>query len=214
MSELTGIILSAGFSRRMKAFKPLVLYRGLPFLLQILQKLAPVCRELRVVTGYRSEELQSQTRQLLLQLAEENRPGNRWLEVRKKIRFIYNPQYPFGMFSSLKAGISQLSPDSAILYHQVDQPHIPDAFYAELARQYQPEIDWLQPVFQGIPGHPVILGARVLDAVRKAAPNANLRQIKIENHFHILNFETGYQQILSDFDFPNDLREEATNEDL
>lgn len=214
MTYLSGLILCAGFSSRMGAFKPLVTYHGLPFLLHILYKMEPVCRELRVVTGFRSDELKSQIRQQLLILAQNNAEDGRWRQIRKKLQFIHNPQYPFGMFTSLKAGIRDLLEDAAVLYHMVDQPHIPEAFYPEISGKYRSGMDWLQPVFNGQPGHPLILGERVLTTIREAPPNTNLRKIKQENQFHIEYFVTGYREILSDFDYPADLREEAANEDI
>ncbi|MDZ7765978.1 MAG: nucleotidyltransferase family protein [Melioribacteraceae bacterium] len=53
-NKLTGIILSAGLSGRMKAFKPLLkLPNGKTFIQSIVEKLSGVCDEIIVVTGFK-----------------------------------------------------------------------------------------------------------------------------------------------------------------
>lgn len=94
--KIAMIILAAGFSERMDAFKPLLPVLGESALLRAVElgRLAKVhC--ISVVTGYRHEDVEAA---LLSRHA-------------KNIRHIYNNRYRDGMFSSVITGVHSLPND-------------------------------------------------------------------------------------------------------
>ncbi len=67
--KIHGIVLSAGLSGRMKMFKPLADYKGKTFLNNIIIKLDKICDEIIIVTGFKSDELKTET---IKSLEDEN----------------------------------------------------------------------------------------------------------------------------------------------
>ncbi len=57
---ITTIILAAGFSSRMKEFKPLSVFSGKTFLENVIVKPATISREIIVVTGYKNELIEKE----------------------------------------------------------------------------------------------------------------------------------------------------------
>ena len=127
--KVNGIILSAGLSTRMDAFKPLLIYKGQTFVSSILQKLFPVCEKTGIITGYKFDKVNIVIENIIHEnaLAED------------KIKLIYNPEFEKGMFSSLQCGLQELLKCDWLLYHFVDQPHIPKDFYPQLINQIENE---------------------------------------------------------------------------
>ncbi len=81
-----GLVLAAGYSRRMGDFKPLLELGGVPALSRAVRCLEGSAEEVAVVTGHRGEEL-----------AE-------LIEGEGAVR-LHNPDYDRGMFTSVRTGI-------------------------------------------------------------------------------------------------------------
>ncbi len=211
MSNLDTLIISAGYSGRMKGFKPLMNYEGMPFLLSIILKAGPVSGKIIVVTGYRSEDVQEEIGLWLHRV-----PNQHWLELTgttteqwqnlpNKIEYIYNPEYDNGMFGSLQTGLKQLRKTEWVLYHFVDQPHIPASFYRQFASQLSPEFDWVQPQFNGKNGHPILIRNSIISSIITADPANDLRTISEQMTIQRKFWDCRYSQILEDFDTEWDL---------
>ncbi len=192
--NITGIIISAGFSKRMRKFKPLLMYNGNSFLNNIATKLCLVCDDIIIVTGYNADQIKNHI--------------SEWDPILKeKIKIIYNDNYKRGMFTSLKRGVEAISKYDWVLYHFVDQPTLPNEFYEEFRKQIDLTNDWIQPIYKGQKGHPILFNEKVMDLIASAGDNSNLRNISSEGMINKTFWECKCPEILSDFDTPNDLLE-------
>ncbi len=179
MKNLNGLIVSAGYSSRMNDFKPLMYYHEFPFILHILLKLGTVCDKICIVTGYRSEDIQEEIQMWLNRIPNSEwltRMGIKpdiWQNLSQKIQFVFNPDYDKGMFTSLQTGLKALKNSEWILYHFVDQPILPTVFYHDFVKQINPGFHWIQPVYKGKKGHPIIIHNTLTTHLINAEPNKN-----------------------------------------
>lgn len=183
--SITGLIISAGFSSRMKKFKPLLQYDGKTFLHNIINKLDIVCDEIIVVTGYNSN----------LIVADLNLLSNKF-----KIKTIINKNYQDGMFTSLQSGLEQLVNRDWVLYHFVDQPNLPPNFYKDFVTQIDNSSDWIQPQYKGKNGHPIIMSKNIVDLIIAAPKSSNLKELTTNSNIAKKYWECNYSEIHDDID--------------
>lgn len=211
MDKPAGIILSAGFSSRMKSFKPLITYSNIPFLLSVILKLAKVCENIVIVTGFRGEELRKKILSWFNRDPEiedsllNSFTTTEWLKLPSRIHFVYNPKYKSGMFCSLQCGLRYLRNSNWILLHFVDQPHLPIKFYLQFVKQISLRYDWIQPVYQNQKAHPILLKQSVSKKIIEAASNSTLHQISQQPEFNKKYWECDIPQVLIDFDSREDI---------
>jgi CTP:molybdopterin cytidylyltransferase MocA len=91
--KITGLILSAGLSGRMKTFKPIINLNNKPLIVLITEKLLNICDNVVVVTGHKKEIV-------------ENTIAEYFNIKSNQLRTVFNNEYESGMFSSLKKGLS------------------------------------------------------------------------------------------------------------
>ena len=150
-ARIAAIVLAAGYSSRMVEFKPLLpLGGGTAFEHVISLFRAAGIAEVIAVLGYRAEELQP--------MAE--RAGARW---------VCNPRFEQGMFSSIVAG-SRALPDwvEAAFVLPADIPLARPGTVRQLAATFaerRPDIAY--PVFDGRRGHPPLIARAILDEAAK-----------------------------------------------
>ena len=184
-NNVTGLILAAGLSQRMGAFKPLMNFQGKPFVVSIINKLLDHCGKIIVVTGCWADELTG--------VIKANFDTN-------QIKLEYNPDYEKGMFTSLRKGVAAAQGNDWVLYHFIDQPFFTNAFYSEFVSQIDVSYDWIQPSYNGRPGHPIMFGKKVSDLIINSLLQSSLREIK-NNHAVIRKeWACSYPEVLIDFD--------------
>ena len=188
-NKIYSIILSAGFSGRMKKFKPLLLYKGNSFVQNIVLKLSLVCEKIIIVTGYKEQEVEENVNQLNLQ---------------SKLEFVFNPDFEKGMFTSLKAGLRKAGNADWILYHFVDQPGLPSEFYSELLEQIEEDHNWIQPSIKNRRGHPILIKKELFELILKAPDDSSLREIRNSPIVKKKYWECNYQEIFQDVDTEED----------
>lgn len=188
---ITGIVLSAGLSGRMNAFKPLLkLNNGKTFIQTIVEKLSSVCDEIIVVTGYKNNEIE----QSLIST-----------EQKEKIKFVFNEAYKSGMFTSLQAGLSGTN-SKWFLYHFVDQPSLPLSFYSDFANQIDDQFNWIQPTYQNRKGHPILFDSYVKEMILKESEYNTLRNISMVTSIKKKFWECNTELIFQDIDTQEDYR--------
>ncbi|HET53744.1 MAG TPA: hypothetical protein ENN33_00840 [Ignavibacteria bacterium] len=188
-SHLTGIILSAGLSGRMNAFKPLLkLDNGKTFIQTIVEKLSNVCDEIVVVTGLNKNEIEES-----LTSAEQI----------KKVKFVFNENYKSGMFTSLQAGLKGAN-SSWYLYHFVDQPSLPLSFYSDFIQQIDDQFNWIQPTHNSKKGHPILFDNYVKKLILKSSKNKTLRDVAYDKSINKKFWECDTEIIFQDIDTQND----------
>ncbi|MDQ6657272.1 MAG: NTP transferase domain-containing protein [Actinomycetota bacterium] len=140
MSRIAGLLLAAGAGRRFGMPKALADSGGGPWVLTALQVLAG-CDPRIVVVGADGDEVAA-----LL-------PAD--------VTVVRNPRHTSGMASSLRAGLSAVADDvDAVLVTLVDLPDVTRAVAARVlaAAGIEPHGALARAVFDGRPGHPVLIG--------------------------------------------------------
>jgi len=141
MSEsVAGIILAAGASQRMGQPKPLLLWRGKPFVCHVARTaldagLTPVV----IVIGAHAEEVWAALADL-------------------PVEIVYNPNWAEGQSTSVQAGLQSLPPETdAAVFLLADQPHIPAALVRALLEQHaQTGAPIVAPLIGEQRGNPVL----------------------------------------------------------
>ncbi|WP_368499241.1 NTP transferase domain-containing protein [Herbiconiux sp. A18JL235] len=163
----TGVLLAAGAGTRMGRPKALVSdpLTGEPWLLRGIRALVDGgCSAVVVVLGARATE----ARELLATTVGGSPAGGiRVAPSTTTITVIEAPDWHDGLSASLRAGLSSLDPTTidAALITLVDLPRLPAASVARLLDVASPRTALRQAVYDGRPGHPVLIGADHLAAL-------------------------------------------------
>ncbi|MBF0510282.1 MAG: NTP transferase domain-containing protein [Deltaproteobacteria bacterium] len=179
------LILAAGYSSRMGAFKPL-LPLGSSFMLEMAInrfRLAGI-EDISVVTGYKAEEITP-------------------VLDRLGVKAILNAKYHKGMFSSIRAGVAGLEPRTeAFFLLPVDIPLIRPETITALGQAYRTHGPGLvYPCFEGARGHPPLISrACVADLPPDQA--GGLRAFLTRFEAQALNLDVVDEFILKDCDTP------------
>ncbi len=183
--KLDGIILSAGKSGRIRTHKAFLEYGGKSFIQNLLEKLSVVCEEIVIVIGFEADLIRSK-----IEKFKEKVP----------LKIAINESYELGMFSSIQCGIRNLLSNDFLLIQQIDQPDLPLQFYKDFKSQIEKEIDWFQPSFQKIPGHPIIINDYIKKLIINETPIISLRELKRKYKFKTRLWDCSYHQIHTDID--------------
>jgi len=207
--NINALIISAGFSRRMKSLKPLVLYKELPFIISVICKTSQICSTLYIVTGYREEDVRKEVLRWLDKepdrhvLESVNISDEDWKKLHQKVAFIHNAHYQQGMSSSLKIGLENIGNANWILYHFVDQPHIPADFYPQFMNQLDDRYHWIQPRYQKTNAHPIMIRRNLGREISRAEMTSDLKTFSQNRNIKKKFWNCDYPQVLSDFDTPD-----------
>ncbi|HXD33923.1 MAG TPA: nucleotidyltransferase family protein [Pyrinomonadaceae bacterium] len=138
--HISGIILAAGQSKRMGAFKPLLPFGSKTVIESCVNYLADGGVEtIVVVIGQNGESI----KQKLQGTA---------------VHFALNPDPESAMSNSIKYGVSELPSEAqATFITPADHPAVPAAVVAELAKEWRKGGKILVPEFHGRGGHPVLI---------------------------------------------------------
>lgn len=188
---ITAIILAAGYSSRMEAFKPLLDLGGRP----VITRIAETCRqaginEIIVVAGYRKE--------LIIPVIEG-----------AGARAVVNERYEEGMFSSVIAGISAMEHGpQAFIVLPADIPLVRAATIRSLVSGFmEGKNRILIPCFRGSKGHPPLISAELKERLNGFAGENGLKGALEEMESEIGKVEVPDRNILFDVDNPADYGE-------
>jgi molybdenum cofactor cytidylyltransferase len=141
MSHISAILLAAGQSRRMGAFKPLLPFGARTVVETCVDNLrAAGVGEIVVVVGHRGAEVRARL---------QNVP----------VRFAVNEELGSEMSVSIARGVARLSDEAeAVLIALVDQPAVtPDIIERVLATRAETGAQLVVPEYEGRGGHPVLI---------------------------------------------------------
>jgi molybdenum cofactor cytidylyltransferase len=140
MSDVAAILLAAGQSKRMGAFKPLLPFGDKTVIECCLDYLRQGGIEtIVVVVGHRADEVRGKLKD-------------------RKIIFAHNPDPSSEMGASIAAGIRVLSVSSAAtLIALVDNPAVPSIVVSTLIENWKRGARLIVPTYQGRGGHPVLI---------------------------------------------------------
>ena len=139
-SSVTAILLAAGQSRRMGAFKPLLPFGRTSVIESCIDYLIEGgVDSVVVVVGHRADEIREHLSSY-------------------PVKFAVNPDPTSEMAASIAAGVRK-TPDSAgaVLISLVDYPAIPIAVIASLLSEWSKGNRLVKPTWQGRGGHPVLI---------------------------------------------------------
>jgi len=185
---VTAIILAAGYSQRMKQFKPLLDLGGKPVIERVISSFADAgIADIRVVAGFFKEKLI----QALAGLS---------------VRVIINDLYAAGMFSSVQAGVKSLdSSTEAFFLMPADVPLVRPETIRYLAGSrdlYRDKI--IIPVFGIKRGHPPLIAARFTGNIIDHSGEKGLGGLFDLLNAHIVSLPVPDGNILLDMDTPED----------
>lgn len=160
MKDVAAILLAAGQSRRMGAFKPLLPFGKQTVIESCLNYLiAGGVETVVVVLGHRAAEIQSRL----------DHPS---------IRFAFNPDPTSEMGDSIAIGAEQLPETAkATFIALVDYPAVPAAVVTELIMEWSKGATVVKPLWQGQGGHPVIIDLKLRDELTDLAPETGLKGV-------------------------------------
>jgi molybdenum cofactor cytidylyltransferase len=157
---IAGIVLAAGFARRMGRQKLVLAVRGAPIVRLSVEALRPHVDDLVVVTG-RDD---SAVREALTGV---------------DVRFAINPRPQDGQGSSIAVGVGALTPwTSAVLIALGDQPRVPTAVAPALLEAWKRTgKPIVAPVYHGTQGTPVLFAVDVFAELRALSGDGGARAV-------------------------------------
>jgi molybdenum cofactor cytidylyltransferase len=187
--NIASVILAAGYSSRLRAWKPLLPLGRSTFIEEAVRNFrAAGVADIRVVTGHRAGELAP----VLTKLG---------------VKTIFNPDYDQGMFASVRAGVGSLERGVAAFFLlPVDIPLVqPRALMALMRAYYCSGALIIYPCFQGKRGHPPLI-ASACAANLPADCAGGFRAFLSRYHHAALDLEVEDEAVLLDCDTPADYR--------
>ena len=173
--KIYGVILAAGYSSRMSKFKPFAKYKDEYFIVTILKKLSFFCEKIFIVTGFNAKLLEKKLNDILQET-----------ELSQKISFVFNHNFPKGMFSSIQIAAKKvyeiINQEDYAFLHLVDQPQISISTYEKLAEfSNKSDNSIIIPSFRHKAGHPILLKKSILKKIIDSDINETLRNV-LENY--------------------------------
>lgn len=163
--EINGIILAAGLSSRMQAFKPLLKLREKTMIeYSVASMLQAGVKQVVVVLGYRAQEVEE-----LLRAQYDS----------SRLVFTHNRQYAeTDMLTSVKIGITALAACEAFYLLPGDMPAIhTNTFLAVKEALNRSHAMVAFPVFEGRRKHPPLISWKCIDAICKFDSPGGLREV-------------------------------------
>ena len=173
---------AAAASRRMGVQKLLLPVRGQPMIVQIVDE-------------------------VLVVLRQGERDVARALGDRR-VRLVVNPYMEGEMLSSVRCGLSALSPESvAALIVLGDQPGIRREVVAALVDSFRSGGEGIVvPTFDGRRGHPLLLAIRYREEILNQYDETGLRGLLQAHAKDVREVEVATPAVLDDIDLPEDYR--------
>jgi molybdenum cofactor cytidylyltransferase len=189
MSEISAILLAAGKSERMGAFKPLLPFGRTNVIRSCIQHLREAgVEDIVVVLGHRAVEL----RQTLSDL---------------RLGFVTNPDSTSEMSASITCGIRGLPPETrAALIVLTDQPAVPPEVIRAIVSEWAFGNQLVVPEFKGRGGHPVLIDLRFREELLNLDPNGGLRSFLWAHQSQVRRLPVDSPFIARDMDTWDDYR--------
>jgi len=186
-SQIAGVILSGGASRRMGTPKALLQFQGETFLDRLIRLFSAACDPVIVVVGEHADAIRS------------------GIARGREVLFAVNPDPERGMLSSLQCGLALVPPEAAAaMFLPVDHPHIEAATLEALAARFKADrAPVTVPTYLGEHGHPVCIARPVIDELL-ALPLDGKASDVIHRHVpQTIYVEVHDAAVITDVDDPN-----------
>jgi molybdenum cofactor cytidylyltransferase len=160
-SEISAVILAAGFSSRMKAFKPLLPVGGKPMIQRCIDLFSDNgITDIFVVTGHHRERLEPVIRDA-------------------GACPVFHPGFASGMLGSIQQGVAHIRPwQAGFFLLPTDIPAIRPATVARMIQKFQSDPHRIiMPCFNGLSGHPPLLPCDLKDRILALEEPSTLRDL-------------------------------------
>ncbi len=182
--DVAAIVLAAGRSRRMGAFKPLLPFGPSSVIECVLASLQEAgVRSIRVVVGWQADRLTP-------------------ILDSRGVPWIRNERFAEGMYASVQAGVQSLPPAArAFFLFPADMPMVRSATLALLCREGERSpAGILYPRYGGRRGHPPLIAAAYVGEILGEAPAGGLRDLLARHEADARDVECDDPGILVDLD--------------
>jgi molybdenum cofactor cytidylyltransferase len=186
--KVAALVLAAGYSSRMGEFKPLLpLGRSTAIERAVGSFREAGVRDVRVVVGYRAEEITP-------------------ILARLGAQAVFNVHYDAGMYSSVVAGVGSLSRDTGVFFLLPgDSPLVKPRTVRELLRAWgESRAGIIYPCFLGRRGHPPLISTTYVETILAGERPGGLRAVLARHEDAALDVEVTDQGVLIDVDTPAD----------
>ncbi|MDR1797105.1 MAG: nucleotidyltransferase family protein [Clostridiales Family XIII bacterium] len=211
--KTVAVILAAGLSSRMGAFKPLLEIGGAPALARLLGSVREAGVERAfVVTGHRAGDVA----RLVADEGAGAPEGGAW-----RAEAVHNPGFEGGMFTSVQAGVraaaealgarpgARAESDgeaSGALLFPVDVPLVSAGTICKVKAYAEAHPDrFAQPCFGGRNGHPLFIPAAYFEEILGYAGAGGLKAVRDAHADVLAKIETDDEGCVLDMDTPEDL---------
>jgi molybdenum cofactor cytidylyltransferase len=184
---VSAVIPAAGMSTRMGQNKLLMSFKGKSLIAHAVDTLlASEVDEVVVVLGHEAEKVM------------EKLEG-------KQVKFVKNPNYREGLSTSVRAGVSAVSPMAkAIMIYLADQPLLEardvDRLIRAFAQARQLNKSIVVPFFHGQRGNPVILDTSYRDAILDVVGDVGCKRVIRRNPDRVFVVEMEADHVVRDVD--------------
>jgi molybdenum cofactor cytidylyltransferase len=160
-SNITAVLLAAGRSRRMGAFKPLLPFGGVSVVEACVANLrAAGIVEVMVVVGHRADEVRGALAHL------------------PQVRFAFNDDAESEMGVSIARGVERVAAQAgALVVALVDEPATPPEAVRSLLEAWHAGARLVVPEWRGRGGHPVLIDLAFRDELLSVVPREGLRAL-------------------------------------
>jgi CTP:molybdopterin cytidylyltransferase MocA len=188
--DIAAILLAAGQSRRMGAFKPLLPFGGKTVIEACVDYLHEGgIQSIIVVVGNRADEI-------LEQLESSS------------VSFVVNPDPASEMSLSIACGVAQLPAAAcAAVIALVDQPAIPASVITTLATEWEEGARLVVPTFAGRGGHPVLIDLHLREELMNLDPARGLKTLFESHRDEVRRVSVASPYIARDMDTWDDYRD-------
>jgi CTP:molybdopterin cytidylyltransferase MocA/HD superfamily phosphohydrolase YqeK len=186
--RIASIVISAGYSSRMDAFKPLLKFGKITAVEAIINSYkSSGIENIYVVVGHKKDDI-------MQKLKNEN------------VHFIVNEDFHLGMFSSIKKGVTALDKDiDAFFIQPVDIPLIKPCTLQILKNEYENNNKGiLYPTFYEKKGHPPLIDSKYIEIIKKSLENGGLKRVLEDFQQDSLCIPVINEGILMDMDTKED----------
>lgn len=189
MSSVVAILLAAGRSERMGAFKPLLPFGETTVIRNCIQNLRQAgVEDIVVVLGHRAEDLQQTLGDL-------------------RLGFAINPDSTSEMSASIACGLRELLPETrAALIALTDQPAVPPDVIRAIVSEWTSGERLVIPEFQGRGGHPVLVDLRFREELLNLDSSGGLRSFLKAHQEQVRRLPVNSPFIARDMDTWDDYR--------
>jgi CTP:molybdopterin cytidylyltransferase MocA len=185
MKNVAAILLAAGQSRRMGAFKPLLPFGSQTVIESCLSSMIEggiKPTSVVVVVGHRAQDIRNHLK---------NSP----------VRFALNPDPTSEMNASIAAGISLLPAHyRAVVIGLVDYPAIPSTVVSSLIAEWLKGEKLVKPTHQGRGGHPVLVDLALRNELLNLDQENGLKGLFVKNLSNVRRIEVDSPYIARDID--------------